>query len=402
MNTLRIGFATPEYVTENYFSGGLANYVYRVAKALVSLGHEVHVITLSSIDRAEFEHQGVRVHRVTVGKLQRQLNRLTRTRLLGTTKWLDFSFQAYRQLRQLHKQQPFDLVQFPNSRACGLFSQLWLSVPQVTRISCYRPVWNKQAGMKRNLDAKATEWLEWLQLRLSQHTYAPSYTLQNMLAQEAQISNVKVIRTPFYLETVDWDPSIYDACFKDKQYLLFFGRFQLHKGFHILAQALPQVLKKHPGCYAAFVGLDAPSSLAPSMKEYARSLSEEYSERLIFLGQTPHTQLYPIIAGARLVVLPSLIDNLPNACLEAMALGKSVIGTFGASFDELIVDEQTGFLVPPNNVNALAAKINQAWEYPRLDEIGQAAKQKLLEFAPEKTVKEVLDYYECILNSIKR
>ena len=395
---MRIGFATPEYVTENYFSGGLANYVHRVAKALVSLGHEVHVITLSDIDQAEFEHHGVRVHRVTVGKLHKWLNRLTRYRVSSTTKWLDFSFQAYRKLKQLHEQKPFDILQFPNSRACGLFSKLLLRVPQVTRISCYRPVWNEQAGMKRNLDAKATEWLEWLQLRLSQNTYAPSYTLQKMLAQEAQISNVKVIRTPFYLETEDWDSSIYDACLKDKKYLLFFGRFQLHKGFHILAQALPQVLEKHSDCHAAFVGLDAPSSLAPSMKEYAHSLCGQHAERLIFIGQTPHKQLYPIIAGAKLVVLPSLIDNLPNACLEAMALGKAVVGTIGASFDELITDGETGFLVPSDNVEALTAKVNEVWENLRLNEIGQAAKQKLLEFSPELTVQEVLTYYREILS----
>ena len=398
---MHLGFVTPEYVTESYYSGGLANYAHRVAKALVSLGHKVHILTFSELDQAEFDHEGIQVYRITTGKFQGKLDRITRYRISSTTKWLDFSFGAYLKLKKLHKQHPFDLVQFPNSRACGLLPKLLLRVPQVTRISCYRPVWNEQAGIERNIDAKATEWLELLQLRLSQNIYAPSYTLQKMLAQSAQIPNVKVIRTPFYLETTDWDSSIHDTYLKDKKYLLFFGRFQLHKGFHILARALPQVLKRHSDCYAVFVGLDLPSSLAPSMEEYARSLSAEYTDRLIFLGQTPHTQLYPIIAGAKLVVLPSLIDNLPNTCLEAMALGKPVIGTFGTSFDELIIDEKTGFLVPPNDVNVLATKINQAWEHPKLDEIGRAAKQKLLEFAPEKTVKEVLDYYECILNNMR-
>ena len=47
------------------------------------------------------------------------------------------------------------------------------------------------------------------------------------------------------------------------------------------------------------------------------------------LDKLPHRQLYPVIAGARLVVLPSLIENLPNAGLEAMALGRAVIGTAG-------------------------------------------------------------------------
>ncbi|MEC4816344.1 MAG: glycosyltransferase family 4 protein [Scytonema sp. PMC 1069.18] len=396
---MRIGFVTPEYVTESYFSGGLANYVHRVAKALVSLGHEVCIITLTETNQAELNDEGVQVYRIALGRLHKGLNKLTRSRISSTTRWLDFSVQAYRKLQQLHKQKPFDIVQFPNSRACGLAPSLLMGVPYVTRISCYRPVWNEQAGIKRNLDAKATEWLEWLQLRLSKHIYAPSYTLQKMLAQEAHIQNVRVIRTPFYLETTHWDTSIYDTNLKRKNYLLFFGRFQLHKGFHILAQALPQVLKQLPDCHAVFVGLDIPSAIAPSMKEYAYSLACQYTERLIFLGQTPHSQLYPIISGAKLVVLPSLIDNLPNACLEAMALGKPVIGTIGASFDEVIVDGNTGFLVPVGDVDALAKKITETWTHPKLHEIGQSAKHKIQEFSIEQTVQELLNYYKVITSN---
>ncbi len=68
LEPLRIAFTTPEYVTEEYFDGGLANYIHRVAKALAGLGHDIHVLTLSEIDDAEFEHEGVTVHRITSSK----------------------------------------------------------------------------------------------------------------------------------------------------------------------------------------------------------------------------------------------------------------------------------------------------------------------------------------------
>lgn len=399
---MRIGLLTTEYVTEKYFDGGLANYVHRIAKSLASLGHDVHVVTLSEIDKTDFNHEGVHVHRVMIGKLKWRLDRLTHYRLPYTTQCLDYSFEAYRKLRQLHQQKPLEIVQFPNWSSCGLFSSLFLRIPYVVRISSYEPVWNELLGVERDWDTSVTEWLEWFQLSLSRHTYAPSYTLQQILAQKARIHNVHVIRTPFYMETAKWDSSVYEEHLKDKKYLLFFGRFQPHKGFHILAQALPQVLERHPDCHAVFVGKDNPSSIAPSMTEYARSLSGANASRLTFIDRTPHSQLYPIIAGARLVVLPSLIDNLPNACLESMALGKPVIGTIGASFDELIVDGETGFLVSPNDVGALAKKINEVWEHPKLEEIGQAAKRKLLEFSPEHTIPEVLAYYKKILSKESR
>jgi glycosyltransferase involved in cell wall biosynthesis len=207
-----------------------------------------------------------------------------------------------------------------------------------------------------------------------------------------------VIRTPFYVETRDWDSSIYDRFLKGKKYLLFFGRFQLHKGFHTLAQALPRILKKYPDAYVALVGRDMESSLAPSMADYARARCDGFAERLVLLEKLPHRQLYPVIAGAHLVVLPSLIDNFPNACLEAMGLGKVVIGTVGTSFDELITDGTTGFLVSPNNPEALAEKIVSAWIDPKLEEMGAAALQKSLEFSPERTIETLLTYYREILN----
>ncbi|MEA5567044.1 glycosyltransferase family 4 protein [Anabaena sp. UHCC 0399] len=397
---MRIGFATTEYVTEKNFSGGLANYLHRVAKALLSLGHEVHIVVLSEIDRSEFEHEGIQIHRLTLGKIQRILNKLSQYHISETLQCLDFSLQVYHNLLELHKQQPFDIVQFPDWNACGVISSLLLPIPQVTRISAYRPVWMEMYEDSCALDEQIMQCLEWLQMRLIKHIYAPSYTLKRLLAEEAKITHVQVIRTPFYLETSDCDSSIFNEYLQGKKYLLFFGRFQLHKGFHILAQALPQVFEKHPDCHAVFVGLDVPSSLAPSMKEYALSLCSNYTERLIFIDRIPHTQLYPVIAGAKLVVLPSLIDNLPNACLEAMALSKPIIGTVGASFDELLTEGETGFLVPIGEVNTLATKINEVWIHPRLDEIGQAAKLKVQEFAIENTVKELLIYYDRINRTI--
>jgi glycosyltransferase involved in cell wall biosynthesis len=98
------------------------------------------------------------------------------------------------------------------------------------------------------------------------------------------------------------------------------------------------------------------------------------------MDSLPHRQLYPIIERAKLVVLPSIADNMPNACLEAMALGKAVVGPQGAVFDEVITDEERGFLVSPGNVNALAEKIVCAWTHPKPREIGNATRQKLLEF----------------------
>lgn len=45
-----------------------------------------------------------------------------------------------------------------------------------------------------------------------------------------------------------------------------------------------------------------------------------------------------------MILMPSLSDNLPNSCAEAMSLGKIVIGTNGSSLEQFIENKKNGFL----------------------------------------------------------
>jgi glycosyltransferase involved in cell wall biosynthesis len=385
---LRIAFATPEFVTETHFDGGLANYLHRVSKLLADLGHDVHIITLSTKNDDEFDYEGVMVHRVTLKPGWHTFNRLTRYSLATTLHWLNFSTQTYRKLKQLHRREPFDVIQYPNYSACGLFSIPLLRTTHVIRASS-QPGWN--TSVKQNLDSTVVEGLEGLQYKLTRNIHAPSRAIQQMLG-------ARLIRSPFYIENRAWDGAVYDQFLRDKKYVLYFGRFQLHKGFHTLARALPRFLHQCPDAHVALVGRDMETSLASSMAAFARAQCNGFGERVMIMENLPHSQLYPVIAGARLVVLPSLIDNLPNTCLEAMGLGKVVIGTDGTSFEELITNDVNGFLVPPDNPQALADKMIAAWTDERLDVMSSAAKDQVLEFAPEKTIPALLSYYSELLS----
>jgi len=390
---LRIAFATPEFVTEDHFDGGLSNYINRVSKALAQLGHDVHVITLSTKNDDAFDHEGVMVHRVMPKRGWYRLNRLTGSSLTTTLHWLNFSTQTYRKLKQLHRRQPFHLIQYPNYSSCGLFSIPLLRAAHVVRASSHQSQLNDAAGVKRDVDSTVAGLLESLQYKLTRNIHAPSRAIQQTLR------DARLLRTPFYLETGTLDSAVYDRFLRGRKYVLFFGRFQLHKGFHVLARALPRFLSHCRDAHVALVGRDMETPLASSMAAFARAQCNGFGERLIIVEKLPHSQLYPVIAGAQLVVLPSLIDNLPNACLEAMGLGKVVIGTEGTSFEELIIDGVNGFLVPPGNPEALADKMIAAWTNERVAEMSAAAKEKAMEFAPEKTIPSLLNYYSEVLSN---
>ena len=390
---MRIAFATPEFVTEDHFDGGLSNYINRVSKALAQRGHDVHVITLSTKNEDAFDHEGVLVHRVMPKRGWYRFNRLTGSSLTTTLHWLNFSTQTYRKLKQLHRRQPFHLIQYPNYSSCGLFSIPLLRAAHVVRVSSHQSQWNDAAGVKRDFDSTVVGLLESLQYKLTRNIHAPSRATQQTLR------DARLLRTPFYLETGTLDSAVYDRFLRDKRYVLFFGRFQLHKGIHVLVRALPRFLSHCPDAHVALVGRDMETPLASSMASFARAQCNGFGERLIIVEKLPHSQLYPVIAGAQLVVLPSLIDNLPNACLEAMGLGKVVIGTEGTSFEELITDGVNGFLVQPDDPEALADKMIAAWTDDRVAAMSAAAKEKVTEFAPEKTIPSLLSYYSEVLSN---
>jgi len=398
---VRIAFATPEYVTEHYFDGGLANYLHRIAVALAALGHDVHVVTLSQIEESQFTHLGVTVHRVKLKNSWRAANLISAYRLATVLYSLNLSTQVYRKLRALHAERSFDIVQFPNYSYCGLLSILLLRVPHVLRASSEEPFFH-DPEKEHSLNFKLLSQLERLQFRRSPHVFTPSHGLKKIIGEKYGKQDTRVIPSPIYLETTEHDESVYQKQFKNFEYLLFFGRLERRKGLEILAPALERVLAANENVRAVLIGRDVATRSIPSMAAHVRALSRQFGSRLYVLDPLPHPQLYPIIANAKLIVLPSIVDNLPNACLEAMALGKAVIGISDTTLAEVIEDEETGFLCSAATVAALADKILYAWNHPRLVEIGAAAQRKMEGFTREVTTNTLLNYYQERLNGAHR
>jgi len=395
---LRIAFITPEFVSEKYFSGGLANYTYRVAKFLAELGHDVHVVVHASADE-DTVFDGMTLHRVAPCKAWSLLNVVALGRLWKTSRCLGFAWAAHKKLAGMWRRKELDVVQIANMDACGLFAVLFNLYPHVTFVAGYSPLWNKLAGMRRNVDVRVVEALERIQVQKTRVVHVPTAVVTNLIHRKARAGHVtQVIRTPFFTEVGRMDASVYKNCLKGKAYLLYFGRLQAHKGVQILADALPAVLEAAPDAYAVFVGADRPYHGGASMRHYIESKCGRFAGRIVFIPEIRHEQLYPVLDGAKLVVLPSLIDNLPNTLLESLSRGKPVIGTIGASFDEIIVDGESGFLVERGDSAGLADKIVRAWSHPDLTAIGEGAKRAARAFDPEVTVSQHLDLYRRVMD----
>ncbi len=134
------------------------------------------------------------------------------------------------------------------------------------------------------------------------------------------------------------------------------GRLVSKKGFDLLVQA--------------FARLDRPDlrlTIAGGGEEEAALTAlakrEGVADRITFLGSTPHAECLELIRNARIFAIPCRTspsgdrDGIPVVLMEAMAAGRPVIAGRLESIAELVEDGTSGLLVPPDDVDALAAAL---------------------------------------------
>ncbi len=130
------------------------------------------------------------------------------------------------------------------------------------------------------------------------------------------------------------------------------GRLSPEKGFHILIEAI-RLLSDRLGKVRFIIFGEG--------QERARleNLIQEYnlSSRVVLPGFS--RELDQLIPECSMVVIPSFTEGLPNIGLEAASAGKAIVATAVGGNPEIVIDRQTGLLIPPGKPEAMAEAISQ-------------------------------------------
>ena len=161
------------------------------------------------------------------------------------------------------------------------------------------------------------------------------------------------------------------------------------KGLPYLIKAAAIVLKSHPEAQFHFVG---EGHLRNSLQQYIEALG--VTENVKLLGFQPNAAA--LMSTFDIFVLPSLWEPFGLVLLEAMANGLPIIATDVDGVADVVLDGQTGILVPPADPEALAMAIRRLIEHPDLArEMGRRGWERCAtEFNVENMVKRIAGVYD--------
>jgi glycosyltransferase involved in cell wall biosynthesis len=161
----------------------------------------------------------------------------------------------------------------------------------------------------------------------------------------------------------------------DVPVVLFVGIVHPRKGVDRLLDAWPQVQSRYPDATLVLVGPLRAESAPPDFVQKLNTFAENYRIRLA--GQ--QTEVHRFYQAADIFALPSRMEGLPNALLEAMACGLPVISSTLTGMTEIIEHNVNGVIVSPNVENALSeAILGLLGDRSSAQRLGQAAQEYVL------------------------
>jgi glycosyltransferase involved in cell wall biosynthesis len=184
-----------------------------------------------------------------------------------------------------------------------------------------------------------------------------------------------------------WGRNPADAVPRDARVLLSVSRLSRQKGVDVAIRALPAL----PGDTVLVVLGEGPDR--PLLEGLARELGVE--RRVFLLGRVPDVAAW--LERATLYVHPARWEGFGLAVLEAMLAGLPVVASNVSSLPELVVDGETGRLVPPGDHAALAQATLRALGEPALGPAGRERARQ--EFSVARMADRTVSLYDAILSS---
>lgn len=352
---MRIGLVSRELWP--FGGAGIGVYAAAMARAWARAGHHVHLITAPYPDlpASGVLDSGVHVHVADPASAPPL-----------PFHFLRHAWAAHARLRALHAAAPFDYIEFPDyggegcvalacRQAAGEYAPAVIGVRLHTPTVLCRSL-NDEAWLSPDL--AALEHAEAQVLAGADVLISPSHALLQWVRDHLPRTVVipgEVVPYPF-----DFDasfpagavpaaperaaaPTTADA---GQACIVYAGRLERRKGVHVLVSAVCRLLDAGRDLRVRLIGGDTrtgpgASSCAAWLR---RAIPSVWQDRFEFAGAQSRAETIAAMTRAHVCCFPSLWENFPNACLEAMAAGAAVVASDSGGLAEIIRHEESGLL----------------------------------------------------------
>lgn len=383
-------------------AGGAGNYVYTMATTMKAYGHEIDIVTESKENKI-YDLDGIKLHHInaTIGFKDTGRHMSTVAKFL---KNLSRTFWYNREVRKINKRSKVDIVQCVNSYGIALFRSR--KIPYVIRVSDEPYLWREsgfidfdfeKAKKVYQIDNEMQNWA----LKRADRVIAPSYFVKEYLSKKYSL-DICVIEGPVKIDKT-WDLCLKEDNLQIDKYWFSFGYLSYRKQIHVLAYIIDDLLDKYPDMKYVYAGRDREIKYEGEYVKVTEIISRNVKkniDRVVFLGEiSDRERLFSIIKNARLCILPTRMDNLPNTCMEAMVMNKIVVSStsdYGTSVEQIIEDGVSGFLAYADDNESLKSKVIEAMEIDdmRRTEIERNAGNRIAGMEPSIVYAKMKELYE--------
>ena len=193
---------------------------------------------------------------------------------------------------------------------------------------------------------------------------------------------------PHYIpNAIELDSLPLDINQKYEKQVIFVGRLSKEKGIESLIQ-LSEILPKN--IHLVIVG-------SGPLENEIKKISIKHSN-IDFLGFLPKNKVIPLIRGSFALLQPSFAEGISTTILEAMACKIPIIASNLGGNKELVIDNENGFLIDPQNINEINEKITELSENKILvKNFGQKSSELIKNFEWRNVGEKYLKLYESLL-----
>lgn len=387
---MRIAFISFEYPPDTAV-GGIATYVGQVSAVLQKRGHDVEVFAASNFRNTSEIENGIYVHR------------------FQTDCRAGFKQVILDKFSQRHELKNFEIIESPEYFADALeIKKIYNAIPLVVKLhtpsflinrlnnNIPNPQWYKKVrfvlGAWRRFKKPKKFWYydklkdpEYELTCRAEMVSSPSVSLGQIIRKEWKIAENKmvVIPYPFIPNCNLLSIPITDT----HKVITYFGRLETRKGVEIFAKAIPLILNKFPGYKFKLVGKDTFSlTYRQSMQGFLTEKLKMCLSKVEFVDHVSAEEIPLLLSSTEICVFPSLWENFPNVCLEAMSAGRAIVASKNGGMKDMLQKENAGILINPNSsmeiVNAVSYLINNPEE--KLSMAKRARKKVLDEYSSDK------------------